>query len=56
MAAGMLRMSSVERQRVFVIRRVCEGLLAQRVGAERPETADNAFAPAVGENAIEVRP
>ncbi len=35
MAAGILRMSSVERQRGFVIRQVCEGSLTQRVGAER---------------------
>jgi len=35
MAEGILGMSPVERQRAFVIRRVCEGSLTQRVGAER---------------------
>ncbi len=35
MAVGVLEMSAAERERAFVIRRVCEGSLTQRVGAER---------------------
>ena len=35
MAAGILGMSAVERQRAFVVRQVCEGVLSQVVAAER---------------------
>jgi transposase len=35
MGLGILGMSAEERARSFVVRQVCEGLLSQRVGAER---------------------